>query len=212
METKHKVLVVDDNEIVIEALTEGLRAHGYEASSSTNGWEAMKTMFNGDYDAILLDVNMPQMDGITTVKALRKSDPCTYVLLISGEADEFKIGQALNNGANAFLPKPFAISALIKVLREIDFPRIAESKQVLRKQREQEIRRSMAFHRRAIRYLRSSGFRRRLLTYLVAMFIAGAVGYLAVKATTGNLTEQRKDVYMEKMDELIDVIRQDWGR
>ena len=92
---KPSILLADNNQMVLDVLTLSLREHGYMVNAVKDGWDVLKSMFHSDHDAILLDLNMPRLDGITTVKALRKMDPHTYVLIISGEASEFKIKQAL---------------------------------------------------------------------------------------------------------------------
>jgi len=199
--------------MVLDVLTLSLREHGYMVNAVKDGWDVLKSMFHSDHDAILLDLNMPRLDGITTVKALRKMDPHTYVLIISGEASEFKIKQALENGANAFLKKPFTISALLDQLKKIDFARISIDKRVLREEKEKLMRKRHAWHRIVIRRLRSPKFRRNMAFAVLAFAIACFAGLLiAFYSDRQYSIRDREDTYLKKMDQLIDAIRQDWGR
>lgn len=206
------ILVVDDNEAVVEVLTLGLQNHGFHTSSAKDGWEAVNKMFHGNHDAIVLDINMPKMDGITTVKALRKSDPHTYILLISGEAEDFKVQQALSNGANAFLQKPFTVAAILEHFAKVDFQQITESKQVLKEEKARLIRESQVWHRRLTGYLKSSRFKRNLVFGIIILAVASLVGFLTTCFMERQTFQNKKDVYLQKMDDLIEVIRQDWGR
>jgi CheY-like chemotaxis protein len=212
MEEKRKILLVDDNDALIEVLTIGLECRGYIVATATDGWEAMKIIFNNHCDVLLLDINMPRMDGITTVKALRKSDPYTHILLISGEADDFKIRQALQNGANGFLAKPFSMDALLGQLGKINFLQIGESKKTLREKKERLVLKNQGWRRKLARRLRSSGFKRNFVFGIIILITVSLMGYLVTLFTETQTTPKKKDVYMEKMDELIEAIRQDWGR
>ena len=69
-DAKYNVLVVDDNESVVKALTTMLSRRGYRCESATNGVEAMQKINQSDFDAVITDLEMPEMDGIILMREL----------------------------------------------------------------------------------------------------------------------------------------------
>jgi CheY-like chemotaxis protein len=126
---KERILVVDDNEDILEILSRMLSNEGYRVTTARDGSIAYEKILVNDYDLVIMDINMPKMDGIETVKAIRETDPDTFILLISGEAESREIEQAMENGANKFLAKPLDYDKLIDIVQNVNFDKINKLKQ-----------------------------------------------------------------------------------
>jgi CheY-like chemotaxis protein len=126
---KERILVVDDNVDILEILSRILSSEGYRVTTAGDGSIAFEKILVNDYDLVIMDINMPKMDGIETVKAIRENDPDTYILLISGEAESAEIRQAMESGANKFLSKPLDYDKLIDIVKNVNFDKINKLKQ-----------------------------------------------------------------------------------
>jgi EAL domain-containing protein (putative c-di-GMP-specific phosphodiesterase class I)/ActR/RegA family two-component response regulator len=100
------ILVVDDEAGLREILSDVLVEAGYEVQTAANGKEAMGLLEGKDYDAVLSDVNMPDVDGLGFLRAVRERDLDVPVILMSGAPDLPTSLQAIEYGAFRFLPKP----------------------------------------------------------------------------------------------------------
>lgn len=109
-----KVLLVDDEQDFLEALAERMRARGMEVTTTTSAEDALKMAAEGTYDAIVLDLMMPEMDGLEVLKALKNRIPEIQVILLTGYATLNKGIEAMKLGAMDFIEKP----ADLKVLTE----------------------------------------------------------------------------------------------
>lgn len=113
-----KVLLVDDEQDFLEALAERMQVRGMEISTTTSAWEALERMDEKSYDAIVLDLTMPEMDGLEALKAIKKKKPHLHVILLTGHAD-VKMGiEAMKLGASDYIEKPPDLEALIKKIKE----------------------------------------------------------------------------------------------
>jgi len=101
-----RILVVDDEERILNFLLSKLKATGYEVLTAANGYEALEQAQAQEPDLILLDVIMPKMDGLETLKELRKFSTVPVIILSAKGADFDKI-KGLKLGADDYLPKPF---------------------------------------------------------------------------------------------------------
>lgn len=110
-----KILVVDDDPIVIRSSKRILGAGGYEVDSANGGREAILKMEQNKYDLVLTDIKMPEMDGITFMKWIRKSRPDTGVVVITGYPSQETIKEALGLGIIDYVPKPFTPAVLLDV-------------------------------------------------------------------------------------------------
>ena len=113
----HKILVVDDEKIMRDILTSFLERENYEVISASEGQEAVEIAKREHPDVILLDVRMPEIDGIETCKRLKaelttKSIP---VIMISGVGESMM--EAVEAGAEDFLNKPFALAEVFTRVR-----------------------------------------------------------------------------------------------
>lgn len=106
-----RVLVVDDSSLVRLYYREALERAGFEVDQAVNGIEAMEKVLATIFDLVIVDVNMPKMDGFSFVRALRRSAPEVAVvpaLMITTEAGAEDLREARLAGANFYLVKPIS--------------------------------------------------------------------------------------------------------
>ncbi|OEU69079.1 MAG: two-component system response regulator [Desulfovibrio sp. S3730MH75] len=113
-----KVLLVDDEKEFVEGLAERMELRGMNVDTCTNPEKALD-MVNGDsYDAIILDLQMPGVDGIEVLKHIKKSNPDMQVILLSGHATVEKGIEAMKLGAMDFVEKPADINVLTEKIKK----------------------------------------------------------------------------------------------
>jgi two-component system, OmpR family, copper resistance phosphate regulon response regulator CusR len=107
-----KILVVEDEVKVAEVLKRGLAEEGYEVEIAFDGQIGLRLATSGGYDLILLDINLPLMNGLELCKQLREKDEITPVLMLTalGMSDDIVTG--LEAGADDYLTKPFRFNEL----------------------------------------------------------------------------------------------------
>ena len=118
-EAKLNVLVVDDNDSVREVLTILLSRRGYRCESATNGIEAMQKVRQSNFDAVITDLQMPEMDGIVLTRELRQHFSDLPVMIMTGQPDDSVVESAMSAGAKEFVSKPFEISELMTRLHQM---------------------------------------------------------------------------------------------
>ncbi len=106
MADKSKILVVDDEPSVTEVLTEFFTSKGYEVISASGGIEGLSKAEKHRPDVILLDVRMPDMDGITVLRRIREVNPWVGILMMSGNTDTEAAKETLQLGAFDYILKP----------------------------------------------------------------------------------------------------------
>lgn len=112
-----RILVVDDANIVRRFYRDALERAGFTVEEALNGVEALERVLGETFDLVIVDVNMPQMDGFTFVKALRRqAAPMSSIpaLVISTEAGPQDKAAARAAGANFYLVKPVSQAALVE--------------------------------------------------------------------------------------------------
>ncbi len=119
------VLVVDDEEIVRESVTDWLKSEGYEVDSAEDGLRALDKVKNKDYEVVVLDMKMPGMDGLTVLKQIHATNPGIKVIIITAYASVETAVQALKDGAVDYIVKPFEPEQLEKsVAKWVGKPKI----------------------------------------------------------------------------------------
>lgn len=113
-----KVLVVDDEREFTELLAKRMRKNGLRVSTAKNGLEAIDQIKKESFDAIILDMVMPEMDGLETLKRLRKIKPDLQVILLSGHATLDAGVEAIKLGALDFMEKPMDFKKLLEKIGE----------------------------------------------------------------------------------------------
>jgi DNA-binding response OmpR family regulator len=114
-----KILVVEDDLSIQRSIGMGLRKFGYAVDAASDGEEALKMVGIHEYDAIVLDWNLPKIDGIDVLKEIRNDKPDIKVLILSARSEvEDKIF-GLDTGANDYMVKPFHFRELEARLRAL---------------------------------------------------------------------------------------------
>ena len=108
-----KVLVVDDDPDVLASLERGLRLSGFDVFTAVDGAEALRSATETRPDAIVLDINMPVLDGVSVVTALRAMDNDVPVCVLSARSSVDDRVAGLEAGADDYLVKPFALRELL---------------------------------------------------------------------------------------------------
>jgi two-component system chemotaxis response regulator CheY len=117
---KVRILVVDDSSLVRLYYRSALEKAGFEVEQAINGIEAMERVLSQPFDLVIVDVNMPRMDGFTFMRALRSgaADVATLpALMISTESEAQDVAEARASGANFYLVKPVAEAELVRHVR-----------------------------------------------------------------------------------------------
>ncbi|THB78828.1 MAG: sigma-54-dependent Fis family transcriptional regulator [Desulfobacteraceae bacterium] len=128
------VLIVDDEATIIESLEGILSDDGFEVMHAHNGYEALKQIENRSPDIVLLDIWMPGMDGIETLKEIKEEYPSLPVVMITGHGSIESAVDATKSGAYDFLEKPLSIDKVIVTINNaLDFRRLEEENKYLRK-------------------------------------------------------------------------------
>ena len=107
-----KILVVDDEIEVVQLLKDFLTSKGYEVYTALNGAEALAWVKEVKPDIVLLDIIMPGIGGIDTLKEIKKIDPTTAVIMVTGLIDEELANKTIKLGAFDYIIKPINIDYL----------------------------------------------------------------------------------------------------
>jgi DNA-binding response OmpR family regulator len=113
-----KILVVDDEELLVKGIRFNLQNDGYEVITGSNGAEAVTLAQSQKPDLIVLDVMMPQMDGLTACSKIREFSDVPIILL-TAKADDMDKLMGFDNGADDYLTKPFNILELKARIRAL---------------------------------------------------------------------------------------------
>ncbi len=119
-----KLLLIEDEEDLSAMLQKGLHKRGYAVDAAYDGEEALYMYEVNEYDLIILDLNIPVVDGLAVLKQIRLSDVRTKILILSARGSIAERVEGLNLGANDYMVKPFdflELDARINALLRIDF-------------------------------------------------------------------------------------------
>ena len=114
-----KILVVDDEEIVLESCQAVLEEAGFEVVLVPSADKALKAMKHEDFTLLLIDVKMPEHDGMYLMQELKKRWPKKSVIVMSGYYTTDTINEAIRVGAATFIAKPFEPDELVETIRQI---------------------------------------------------------------------------------------------
>ena len=112
------VLLVDDEEQFLQVLSERLTNSGLRVSSVTSGEEAVALVENKNFDAVVVDLAMPGIDGIETTKKIKEKRPDLEIIILTGHATVKAGIEAMKLGAEDFLEKPVDLNILLERIRE----------------------------------------------------------------------------------------------
>jgi two-component system, OmpR family, KDP operon response regulator KdpE len=114
--TSARIMVVDDDPQIRRVLRTAFVAQGYEAVDARNGEEALEMLRDGKVDLVILDVNMPGMNGLETCRVIRSMSEIPIVMLTVRDAEADKV-EALDAGADDYMTKPFGSPELLARIR-----------------------------------------------------------------------------------------------
>ncbi|MBW2175889.1 MAG: response regulator [Deltaproteobacteria bacterium] len=130
-----KVLLVDDEEDFLEAMSERMRARDMEVTTASSAKEAFEKMESETFDAIILDFQMPEMDGMEALKSIKAKRPESQIILLTGYATVEKGVEAMKIGAADFLEKPVDLELLSQKIKQAK----AEKLLIVTKQQEKKV-------------------------------------------------------------------------
>jgi DNA-binding NtrC family response regulator len=107
-----KVLIVDDDKAFLQILAERMQNRGMEVTTAESAAAALQLLEKESYDAVLLDLMMPEMGGIEALQIMRKKQPEVQVIFVTGHPSVSKGVEAMKLGAMDFIPKPVDMNEL----------------------------------------------------------------------------------------------------
>ncbi len=117
-EKKWKLLIVDDNPNEMNSLAIGLRLEGFEADGVAGGAAALEAMSKKQYSVVLIDLMMPEMNGLQLARSIRNAHPETVTIMMSAyHLSPVQLAKA-NTGVVGFVPKPFCFEELVYFIRQ----------------------------------------------------------------------------------------------
>lgn len=114
-----RILLIEDDVAIARSLKEGLEDETYAVDVAHDGDEGYRTATADDYDAIILDIMLPSMNGYEVCQALRQDGKRTPILMLTARDAEHDIVKGLDTGADDYLAKPFSFEVLLARLRAI---------------------------------------------------------------------------------------------
>ena len=144
MEEKESILIVDDDESIRRSLSLIFRKKGYETEAVGTGQEALEKAQERSHNLVLLDIKLPDMEGVELLAPIKEIHPELAVIMITAYASMDTAVQALNGGASAYITKPFNMDEVLATVRVI-----LEMQRLVREKRrmEEELRRSEEHYR-----------------------------------------------------------------
>ena len=116
-----KVLVAEDSSVIQNLTKKILSLQNYQITSVKNGEQVLQKLKEENYDLILMDINMPVMDGIECARQVRKMDDAVKknipIVAITGNARNYSMEEFKANGINDFIPKPLNFDQLVEKVR-----------------------------------------------------------------------------------------------
>jgi DNA-binding NtrC family response regulator len=113
-----KVLIVDDEQDFLSIMAERMQNRGMEVVTATSAAEALRKLEEESFDAVLLDLMMPEMGGIEALQVMRKKQPEVQVIFITGHPSVSKGVEAMKLGAMDFLSKPVDLTELTEKIKQ----------------------------------------------------------------------------------------------
>jgi len=120
---RRRLLFVDDEPLILEVLTEHFK-NEYEVETALNGADALGAILRSRPDVVMLDINMPRMNGVQVLKDIKQIDESIAVIMVTANEQVAMAADALRSGAFGYVPKPFDFRYLDHMLATIfDRPR-----------------------------------------------------------------------------------------
>lgn len=115
---KPRVLLVDDEKDFLEIMAERLEVRGMDVSTTESAEDALKMVQRGSYDAIIMDLMMPAMDGFNALKLLKKIKPEVQIILLTGDVSYETCTEAIELGALDVIEKPADLNRLTQKIEQ----------------------------------------------------------------------------------------------
>ena len=148
MSSAARLLIVDDEAAQLRALCDTLAAEGYDTQGFGSGREALAILAPGEFDLLLTDLMMPQMDGITLIDAAKKIDPAIGALVMTGHGTIDTAVRAMQGGALDYILKPFKLNVILPIIaRALDVQRLRrENAELHRREKQRSAELAAAYH------------------------------------------------------------------
>jgi DNA-binding response OmpR family regulator len=127
---KPKLLLVDDEEMFLEFLSRRLISYQYDVTICLSGENALEMIMEQDFDVVILDVLMPGMDGIETLREIKKIKPLTEVIMLTGHASRESGIEGMKLGAHDYLSKPCNTEDLIAKINDAYDRKVEHEKRI----------------------------------------------------------------------------------
>lgn len=131
-----KVLIVDDEQDFLNIISDRLTARDMNVSTAASAKEAIKQIDEESFDAVVLDLQMPEMDGLETLKVMKEKNPDLQVILLTGHATVEKGIEAMKLGAMDLIEKPADLATIVERIKRAKAEKII----LVEKKSEQRIR------------------------------------------------------------------------
>ena len=119
MSDKPTILVVDDNQDLLDTFAMILKRRGFSVETAGNGVSAVAKFKDQSFDVTLMDIVMPEMNGVDAFKKIKEMQPGASIILMTAYSDEDLIQSARNEGAHQIIHKPIRIDQLIELINEV---------------------------------------------------------------------------------------------
>src|SRR5208283_4941009 len=117
MSAKGSILVIDDESEIRESLAQLLELEGYKADTASTGEEGLRRIENGIFDLVLLDINLPDRNGLDLLQQVKRESPEVGVIMITAYASTQMAFQASKQGADSYVTKPWDNGKLLLEIR-----------------------------------------------------------------------------------------------
>ena len=114
----YNILICDDEKDIVSALKIYLKTSGYNIYEAYNGKEALEQIKEHDIHLVLMDITMPEMDGIEAVKEIKAFDPNAKIVMCSAMGQQAMVMDAIRAGAKDFIVKPFQADRVLEALNK----------------------------------------------------------------------------------------------
>lgn len=114
-----RLLLIEDEEDLINTLSRGLRKVGYAVDTATDGRDGLDLFYMNEYDLIILDLNLPSMDGLEILSKIREENQDCKILILSARSNYEQRIEGLDKGADDYLVKPFDFGELNARIRNL---------------------------------------------------------------------------------------------
>ena len=113
-----RILAIDDEQNIRHLIKNEFSIEGYEVATAESGEKGLRLLDNHRFDVVLLDINLPKLNGIETLKLLKKKSPDTEVLMITGYGDIKSAVESIKQGAREYITKPFKLDEILALVKQ----------------------------------------------------------------------------------------------